>query len=214
MVPFVPPKFGQKSFNCPHCNAYARQIWYDLYTQRGDGIMDNFEHLRLARCSHCSENTLWHFEKLIYPGCAGMQPPNADLKEDIKVDYLEAAGIASKSPRGAAALLRLAIQKLCKQLGEKGENPNEDISNLVKKGLPAKVQQALDIVRVVGNNAVHPGQIDLKDDTETALKLFDLVNMIAQVMITQPKEVEALYQNLLPPSAREAIERRDDAAKK
>jgi len=136
------------------------------------------------------------------------------LSEDIKADYLEAVGIANKSPRGAAALLRLAIQKLCKQLGQKGENPNDDISNLVKEGLPAKVQHALDIVRVVGNNAVHPGQIDLKDDRENALKLFDLVNMIAQVMITQPKEVEGLYQNVLPQSTREAIEKRNNAAKK
>ena len=115
----------------------------------------------------------------------------------------------SKSPRGAAALLRLAIQKMCKELGEAGENLNNDIASLVKKGLPPKVQQALDTVRVIGNNAVHPGQIDLRDDVEIANQLFGLLNLIAEVMITQPKHVESLYTSVVPESVRKAIKKRD-----
>ena len=49
-------------------------------------------------------------------------------------------------------------------MGEKGKDINTDIGNLVKKGLPIKVQESLDILRVIGNEAVHPGQLDLKDD--------------------------------------------------
>lgn len=145
---------------------------------------------------------------MIYPDSSGIQPPNPDLAEDIIDDYLEAANIIHRSPRGAVALLRLSIQKLCKQLGEQGKNINDDIANLVQKGLPPTIQKALDIVRVIGNEAVHPGQIDLKDDKETASKLFDLINIIAQVMITQPKEIAALYETL-PADKKAGIADRD-----
>ncbi len=79
---------------------------------------------------------------------------------------------------------------------------------MVKEGLSPTIQRALDIVRVIGNDAVHPEQMDLKDDVETANKLFELVNLIAQAMITQPKETEQLYETL-PEHKRKAIEDRD-----
>lgn len=209
MIPFVPPEFNAPAFNCPHCNAFAKQIWMRIFTSYSEGgMLSDFPNLKKAVCAHCSKYTLWHFGKMIYPDDSGVRPPNPDLRDDIKEDYLEAKSIVNKSPRGASALLRLCIQKLCEQLGESGKNINDDIANLVKKGLPKKIQQALDIVRVIGNNAVHPGQIDLKDDRETAMKLFELINLVAEVMITQPKEIEKLYRSL-PQTQLEAINQRD-----
>jgi hypothetical protein len=145
---------------------------------------------------------------VLYPPLRVGIEPNVDLPPDILRDYDEARSILDASPRGAAALLRLAIQKLCAHLGEAGKNINDDIASLVKKGLDKRVQQALDIVRVVGNDAVHPGQIDLRDDRDAATKLFGLVNLIAEKMITEPKHVEALYGSL-PEVKRQAIEKRD-----
>jgi hypothetical protein len=146
---------------------------------------------------------------LRYPDSTGVQLPNSDLNDDIIADYNEAASIVARSPRGAAALLRLCVQKLCGQVGESGSNINGDIAKLVEKGLPVQIQQSLDIVRVIGNNAVHPGQLDLKDDAETASRLFQLVNLIADQMITQPRKISELYQGL-PEDARKAIEKRDN----
>ena len=208
MIPYKPPEFRAEAFNCPHCNAYAHQIWQSILAVKSSVPNWAVSDLELAQCTRCNSYTLWHFEKMIYPEDSGVQPPNPDLRDDIKEDYLEAKAIVNNSPRGAAALLRLCIQKLCEQLGEKGKNINDDIANLVKRGLPLKIQQALDVVRVIGNNAVHPGQIDLKDDRELAMKLFELINLIAEVMITQPKQIEQLYESL-PASSREAIEKRD-----
>jgi len=90
----------------------------------------------------------------------------------------------------------------------------EDIGTLVKNGLPARIQKALDIVRVIGNNAVHPGVLDITDDIETASKLFELVNHIAYSMITQPKEIEGLYTTKVPEAQKEHIEKRDSPARK
>ena len=134
--------------------------------------------------------------------------PNPDLPDKVRADYEEAGRILTLSPRGAAALLRLAIQKLCAELGEKGKKIDEDVASLVKKGLSPLVQKALDSVRVIGNEAVHPGTLDLKDDVDTATRLFELVNIIAEQMISNPKHVEDLYAKL-PEEKKKAIEKRD-----
>ncbi|MEJ2122307.1 MAG: DUF4145 domain-containing protein [Alphaproteobacteria bacterium] len=147
-------------------------------------------------------------DRLVWPRQGTAPIPNPDTPDDVRDDYDEASAILDASPRGAAALLRLGIQKLCKHLGEPGKNINDDIASLVKKGLDPRIQKALDVVRVVGNNAVHPGQIDLKDDRATAEKLFGFVNIIVEAMISQPKHVEAAY-NKIPESVRKAIEERD-----
>lgn len=130
------------------------------------------------------------------------------MPDDVKADYEEARAIVQASPRGASALLRLATQKLLTHLGGKGDNINDDIAALVKKGLSVEIQQALDTLRVVGNHAVHPGELDLKDDLETANGLFTIINFIVQDRIAQPKALAALY-NKLPESARKKIAKRD-----
>jgi hypothetical protein len=65
------------------------------------------------------------------------------------------------------------------------------------------------VVRVVGNSAVHPGQIDLRDDKTTATKLFGLVNVIVESQITQAKHIEEMYDNIVPETIKEQIEKRD-----
>lgn len=156
---------------------------------------------------------VWVHQRMVYPEAREGVAPNPDLPEDLVRDYDEARSIVKASPRGAAALLRLVIQKLCAHLGEKGENINEDIAALVAKGLSPLVQQALDAVRVIGNDAVHPGELDLRDDLDTALRLFDLVNIIATQMISNAKAVEALY-GMLPGGRRAAIDKRNEKAQK
>ncbi|MBE2991027.1 DUF4145 domain-containing protein [Sphingomonas sp. CFBP 13603] len=134
--------------------------------------------------------------------------PADDMPADVRIDFIEAAQIVQHSPRGAAALLRLAIQRLCVTLGGSGDNINKDIGDLVKKGLDVRVQRALDVVRVVGNNAVHPGELDVRDDRSTAAQLFSLINLIVEIMISQPAHVARMYE-ALPAGALAAIERRD-----
>jgi hypothetical protein len=70
----------------------------------------------------------------------------------------------------------------------------------------------LDVVRVVGNEAVHPGTMDIKDDRNTAIGLFELINAICDQMITHPKNVKAMYAKL-PPEKLAAIAKRDASSK-
>jgi hypothetical protein len=205
MIPFTSPKFNKTSFNCPSCQAFSDQVWIDVHAGwQGANMQD----IKLCLCNHCKKYSLWHKGKMIYPRFTGVELPNVDLDEKIKEDYNEAAKIIQESPRGAAALLRLAVQKLWKQLGQSGKNINNDIAKLVKEGLPIRIQKALDTVRVTGNEAVHPGVLDLKDSQETAQKLFKLVNFIAEKMISEPNEVEKIFENL-PEEKKQAIKKRD-----
>ena len=164
--------------------------------------------LNISKCFSCGEVALWVHDQLVFPPATQGPAPNPDLPDEVRRDYNEAGTILNLSPRGAAALLRLAVQKLCAALGESGKNSDTDIASLVKKGLSPVVQKALDAVRVIGNEAVHPGTLDLKDDRDTATSLFDLVNIIAKQMISNPKHVDEIYEKL-PGAKRRAIENRD-----
>lgn len=162
----------------------------------------------LSRCFNCSEVALWICDRMIYPLRGEAPPANPDMPEGIRRDYDEASTILDLSPRGAAALIRFAIDRLCGQLGDPKKSINENIKTLVAGGLDPRIQKALDAVRVIGNNAVHPGQIDLKDDRATAESLFRLLNLIVEKMISEPKHVDEVYA-ALPEGARKAIEKRD-----
>jgi len=165
----------------------------------------------VTKCQHCGKYVLWRDEKMVYPKAMVAVPPNSDMGEDVKADYLEAGNVFSDSPRAAAALLRLALQKLCRQLGESGENINDDIKKMVSRGLNPLVQKSLDALRITGNNAVHPGEINLEEEPERVTKLFELLNFIAHKMLTEPKEIESFYADL-PEGARDAVKRRDGSA--
>ena len=49
---------------------------------------------------------------------------------------------------------------------------------------------------MIGNNAVHPGHIDIKDNYPVAENLFRYINYIADIMIRQPREIQAAFDDL------------------
>lgn len=162
-----------------------------------------------SRCSHCKDWSFWCDSRLIEPAEAPIELPHEDLPADCVADYEEAREIFARSPRGAAALLRLVVQKLLPHLGQDGKNINNNIAELVAAGLPVQVQQALDFCRVVGNNAVHPGEIQLDDTPDMAEQLFSMINFIVQDRIARPKEIAEKFKRL-PESAKAAIAKRDE----
>jgi hypothetical protein len=171
-----------------------------------------FVNLHASLCSSCGGWAIWVKDNFVYPVVNSEIAPHEDMPHAVRADFEEAASIVDRSPRGAAALLRLCVQKLMPIFGQPGKNINDDIGALVKNGLEVGVQRALDIVRVTGNNAVHPGQFDLQDSPEVAHRLFTLVNLIVERMITTPRQLEEMLK-ALPEGAQRAIEKRDGAVK-
>ena len=167
----------------------------------------------ISRCYNCKELTIWVHDQIVYPSTKIDIKPNSDLPDHIRKLFDEAREIVDLSPKGAAAILRLCIQHLCKELGESGKKIDNDIASLVSKGLNPIVQKALDVVRVIGNEAVHPGEINLDDNKDIAINLFGLINLICEQMISHPKQVEALYGGL-PEDKLKGIEKRNEKATK
>lgn len=221
---YFPAKYSTAQFNCPHCGVYAEQKWAYIVAKDSIGGYYDLSEVRffsevlpskyvLTKCQRCNEISVWINEKMIYPRIISVVDPNDDLSDDIKKDYIEAATILNDSPRASAALLRLALQKLCKELGEKGKDINEDIGSLVKKGLNSRVQKSLDSLRITGNSAVHPGEINLKEEPERVEKLFQLINFITDKMISEPKEIDEFYEKL-PENQKKQVEERDNVKRK
>lgn len=203
-----------EAFICPHCKAYSQQTWF--HKTNASLLANDSAHSRklhlpalfFSECFACKISAFWFDGRLVYPKYSLAPLPSPDLPDHIKKYYSEARTICNDSPKAASALLRLCLQQLCIFFGEPGKHLDTDIGNLVKRGLPEPLQQKFDIVRIVGNNSAHPGEIDVEDDPDLVLLLFDSINLIAEQMITVPDKFSRTFQSL-PAGAREAIKRRD-----
>lgn len=199
--------------HCPYCHIFSQ---VDVFKQHfdSDTVYENGKqkvktYQEIHRCSNCGGKFFYIDGKLKYPEPEVIAPA-ADMPEEVKKLYMEASSICHRSPRATCALLRLAIEVLCNQLGAEGDTVSAKIATLVRRGLSTELQQALDVVRVVGNNAVHPGQIAFDvDDENTALMLFNLINIIVQRLISEPTTIKTLFDSL-PDAAKAHVTHRDN----
>ena len=216
---FESPQFKKKAFTCPNCSAYSKHDWNSSVIDEDAGVfVGNFsisektkmKYLHLCKCENCGYISFWYDKNLIWPLNTGIETPVKEIPEDIKELYLEASNILELSPKGSCAILRLALQKLCNRLAGQDEKKKIDgaIKKLVEEGLPSTLQKAMDIVRIVGDEAVHPGEINIDDNKELAIAMFRLMNIIIEKMIIEPKEIDDLY-HLMPENKLQGIDNRD-----
>ncbi|MDN8592038.1 DUF4145 domain-containing protein [Paenibacillus sp. 11B] len=205
---YFPPLFKAEKFSCPHCEVYTTQSWDDMFYGDRKNTFDLTVFFQCT-CYSCNRASYWYKENMIIPLQSSAPLPHEDLPSTLLDDYEEARSIVHLSPRGAVALLRLVLEKLLAELlGEQSNGINNDIKSLVRNGLPVRVEKALDIIRVVGNNAVHPGRLDLKDDQQTALTLFELINIIIENQITLPRTLDTLEDQFISEGQRQIINER------
>ena len=121
---YVEPSYQSSGFNCPHCGAFAHQTWGVGFAHMTQGGHVQVGGVFFSRCVKCSEWAIWVDEELTWPPQSLAPQAHEHMPSDVKADFDEARGIVQQSPRGAAALLRLSIQKLMPHLGEKGKDLN------------------------------------------------------------------------------------------
>ena len=208
----TPPEYKKNSFTCPYCGVYAQQTWGSA--QRATAENERLRpvgHLITARCTNCRWCSIWRDDEMIYPLISSAPKPENNMPVPVRELYEEASLVSIHSSRAAAALLRVALEKLTEHLGETEGSLNTRIGNLRKQGLPDSVIKSLDIVRITANSGgAHAGIIDLTgaDGVDIVNRLFKLVNFIIQMTINVPNEVDEMFGDL-PEVKRKGAEARD-----
>ncbi len=217
------PELDRKSFNCPHCGAFANQRWYSLMFNKYDTkvifsnnngpisrskdiifLDDNF---RASKCDHCEKLVLWNDQKIIYPRSITVESPNPDMPEVAKGLYMESAKILQDSPRASAALLRLALQEILNKVVEGGEkNSINDNIGILSEGVDETTQKALDLIRINGNNAAHLGEIQIEEENTECM--YKILNIIVQKTISDKKQIDDLYNNNVSENQKKSIKER------
>lgn len=209
---YVAPELDKAAFNCPQCGAFANQSTHHVKLEKSEENKGTIRHkgLRVTRCDSCSSCSYWYKRELIYPRTSRAPLPAEDMPEEAKRVFNEARDIVNASPSGAAALLRLAIEIILNELDAEGDTIYNQIGDLVEKGrIDEDIQKAYDTVRVIGNESVHPGTIDLNEDDEAASTLFFLVNEIVHSTITRDKRIEQMWDKV-PENKKNGVEQRDN----
>lgn len=198
------PSYRAESFVCPNCGALAGMKWQHLLAS-----VDTYSPISLSVCYACQKEAIWlntaslsvrqfgaereqHFI-LVYPNETSAPLAEPGMPEFITDDYEEARQVYRCSPRAAAALLRLCVQKLCQHLLRRTKGTIHDqLVELVELGFPSRVLRAFDTIRIFGNESVHPGTLNLNDTPEVALALFKLLNLAVRHCITEEQELEEI----------------------
>lgn len=210
MAKYEAPQINKKSFTCIYCDTLSQQEWYysDVSSKGYFGCSGIGEfRLSTSTCNACNGKIIWKDNKIIEPKSSIAPVALEEMPEVVKSIYNEAATVVSDSPRSACALLRLAIENLCTDLVPSG-NLNTKIGKMVEQGLDVRVQKALDVVRITGNDKIHPGQISEVDTIEVAKSMFELVNFIVDKLIIQPSKIDNMFSGL-PEEKKEQIKKRD-----
>ncbi len=211
---YIKPELKKEAFTCPNCSTLSQHKWDTQCVDKNYGCFGNLtkntEMLYMSKCQCCGYISFWYQGNLIWPLNTGVVAPYNEMPDDIKELYIEARNIVELSPKGSCAILRLALQKLCNRLANQDEKKKIDgaIKKLVQNGLPSALQMAMDTFRIVGDEAVHPGEIIIDDNKDLAIAMFELINIIVEKMIIEPKQIEELY-NKMPSNKLEGILNRD-----
>lgn len=99
------------------------------------------------------------YEKMVFPRTvARANVIRSDIPKQYLADYDEACVVLDDSAKASAALSRRLLQALIHdELGIDKRNLSDEIEEVINtSGLPSRINELLDGVRVIGNFAAHP----------------------------------------------------------
>jgi Domain of unknown function (DUF4145) len=174
-----------------------------------------------AQCHSCQEWSIWLDTRMVYPHRSAGGPAHPDMPEFVRELYQEAAAVAAVSRRAGAALARAVIERLIKELDSEAPEKarlNQRIDRL-RGRVSTSLGQMLDVVRVVGNGALHVDEqpdelIVITMDDTTGPELIELMletaNDLVDELITRPRAVNG-YWGKLPVGVQAELTRRGAA---
>lgn len=219
MSNYIEPDYNKDFFCCPYCNVNSSITKYDLITDNNGFFQNNASFpsnsYYLSVCNTCEKELLWirniddDSYSIIYPNISISIMPNEDLPPNVIELFNEAKDVLNASPRSSCVLLRIALEKYLYSLGYEG-SLNKMIHEIIDSGdIPPKIAMSLDIIRLVGNDNAHSiREINNSDTKEMAIKLFKLINLVAQYLVTDVKEVKKTFNNM-PENKKSSIKDRD-----
>jgi len=217
------------SYACPRCGALTNHL--DEDGLGGQEISFDGQKFLTLTCRGCKQSSLLHRysrmikrengpgsyriygEKWLYPKQNIFPRPENDMPDIVKELYFEASDIFADSPRGGSALLRLALQHLLRHFGVEEKQLDKAIRKLAEMTqFNENIIRAADTIRITGNNAVHPGELNEADIDGIGSKLFGLLNYLVRQGITEPKNIESIYSQI-PEAPRRSAEQKDNRNK-
>jgi hypothetical protein len=138
--------------------------------------------LHISNCHSCNGFSLWVGGLLVFPTRIDKTP------ELVEEDLEEAAAILNKFPRGAAALMRVCIQKLVPLLEDNDKELNQRISSLVRKGLEMEMQQAMDVLQVLRSDPVQLSRLESQADKKTILRFLDSLKEVLERRMSRNRD--------------------------
>jgi hypothetical protein len=209
------PVLNQDAFDCPRCGAFAHQEWRQLDVNEGDWLVNGEQRVfvrfwKEARCNRCRLPSVWRDDQMIYPLARLGAQPHADMPDEVRELYNEAAAVAAVSRRAGAALARATVERLIKHLdpdAPTGANLAVRIARIKQRGVSTPVGQMLDVVRATANELLHekdePGELVVlvldDDEGPQLVELFlEVTNELVDELITKPTTTRGLWDKLSP----------------
>jgi hypothetical protein len=174
------------SILCPSCHKSTHLTVRATYDKPNTVIRYD-----IAECNSCNFQVLVVRQRQsgnisrVYPAPLP-RATDPRIPEAVKNDFDEALLCLSVGAvRGAAILARRAVQTICKDQGATKKDLKDKIDELFEKNIvTASLKDWGHEVRIVGNDAAHPNDVDVT--LEDAEEIIDLLESLCEVLYVAP----------------------------